>query len=112
MAFHMHRVGLGLPASGRGPAVAMLWNLLLQLAATPAASTVDWLVTQPNTPAALTPWSKAGRSGLTLSNGLISRQFVLDPAARSWATTDFVSHLEDFGTAANVISPRAHPSCG
>lgn len=72
--------------------------LLLQSAAT-AAVYQDWLVQPPTTAVTLEPWSsesESGPSGLTLSNGLISRRFAL-VGSDSWATWDFISHLEDSG---------------
>ena len=60
-----------------------------------AATASDWLVTAPTTPVTLTPWAEGSLSGLELSNGLISRRFAT--GLGSWATWDFVSHLEDHG---------------
>lgn len=100
-----------LMAPGRA-AVQLLFALSGYLAAD--ASSGDWLVNPVTTPVSLRPWSSSAgdnrlhtsdgdnrlhSSGLELSNGLISRRFVLQqrPASGYWATWDFVSHLEDSG---------------
>ena len=86
------------------------WLLLVGcLPQAPSAAGSDWLVRPPTTPATLAPWSSGAASGFVLSNGLISRQFALDAGAGSWATYDFVSHLEDFGDASllRAFGPEA-----
>lgn len=99
---------------GRDALMALRLSCLLLLpaaaAATPAAAapppaSTDWLVVPPTTPVTLQPWSSQhGRAGWVLTNGLISRHFALDEAASSWATWDFVSHLEDSGDASLLRS--------
>lgn len=94
-------------------AATACWALAccLSSAFRPAAADAvsDWLVSPPTTPVTLREWSSEAGAGVMLSNGLISRKFAVDETAGSWATYDFVSHLEDFGDASllRAFSPEA-----
>ena len=69
-----------------------------------AAVSNDWLVHPPTDAVTLTPFT----GGLELSNTLITRRFaVVEPTPSqpgSWATWDFVSHLEDSGDTSLIRS--------
>jgi hypothetical protein len=85
---------------------------LLVLAA-PASAGGDWLLDASPAASALTPWASGALSGVTLSNGLVSRSFVTSASgAPAWGTWDLTSHLD--GAPASLLrafAPEALLSC-
>lgn len=69
---------------------------LLPLAAPAACTAPDWLVCAPTTPPAVASWTDGSISGITLSNTLISRSWVLNASGvAAFGLLDFRSELDE-----------------
>lgn len=74
----------------------------------------DWLVpSSPPLPSTLTTWTSNSLSGITLSNGLISRSFVTSASSLSvFGTYDFVSYLDAAPVSLlRALSPEGIVTC-
>jgi len=74
----------------------LLLSLFLSLPLIACSNDGDWLLqTSSPSPSTLTPWTSNALSGIILSNGLISRTFVINASGSSvFATYDLTSYVE------------------
>ena len=71
--------------------------LSLLVAVTAAAPSNDWLLNLSPSPVTATPWSVGNLTGITIANGLISRDFAIStkPGSAFFATWDFRTMLDE-----------------